>query len=831
MTEGKATGRIITFYSYKGGTGRTMALANTAWVLASNGYRVLMIDWDLEAPGLHRYFHPFLTDSRLANTKGIIDFVFDYQRSMLALPEAEGARKFPDKWYDGRVDVFPYITELAWQQPGFGELHMLPAGQQGAEYGTRVNTFNWRQLYENLGGFEFFEAIKRQLVREYDYVLVDSRTGVSDTSGICTVQMPNALVVCFTLNSQSIEGAGEVALSVVEQRAAEYKEGELQVFPVPTRLEKAEKQKLDLARDAARTKFDTFLTRLPPADRDRYWGEVEIFYEPYYAYEEVLAAFADKPGTISSLLASIERLTARLTGGKVLEMQNIPPAKREEILAKYERRASVSTDSAARAAAIFRRLGTRQEEIARNVLLRLVAAGAGETAFRTAVATDDFTEQENGVVNRLVDEGVLSRKLAEDGHTEYVMIADERLIESWPTFRGWIQEQQAVIRIRGQLEQRAERWDSVGRKSDLLLSRRELPEAKTALLEAKSILPRVSSFVAASEKRARMRQWLIGSAKYAAISLVVVYLAFTYARPKIQTYLTLRSVRTKSYMDAQKYVWIPKGSFTMGCSYAANQSGCFSEQVELSSDFWMGQTEVTNRAYRSFLQAVHPEQLTAYKGNSFPENYPVSSVTWIDAVDYCSWVGGRLPSEAEWEYAARAGGRGKQYITGDTLVEKEISLGTAPKAVASFLPNAFGLFDMSGNVAEWTDDMANPFGISPISSSATSNRDPRRSPYQLLLRYRVGGVTIMSVRGGSYDSAKSGLQLDSSTSQYFNQPDPRTGFRCIVPASDLESVASNYQAFSALYGLYGRFYHGYNDPYNDWWYTLYLRQLKNADRK
>ncbi|MBA2305488.1 MAG: ParA family protein [Acidobacteria bacterium] len=62
-------GRIITFYSYKGGTGRSMAVANVAWVLALNGYRVLVIDWDLEAPGIHRYFHPFLADKELLSTE------------------------------------------------------------------------------------------------------------------------------------------------------------------------------------------------------------------------------------------------------------------------------------------------------------------------------------------------------------------------------------------------------------------------------------------------------------------------------------------------------------------------------------------------------------------------------------------------------------------------------------------------------------------------------------------------------------------------------------------------------------------------------------------
>ena len=58
-------GKVVTFYSYKGGTGRTMALANVAWILAANGHRVLAVDWDLESPGLHRYFAPFIHRGRL----------------------------------------------------------------------------------------------------------------------------------------------------------------------------------------------------------------------------------------------------------------------------------------------------------------------------------------------------------------------------------------------------------------------------------------------------------------------------------------------------------------------------------------------------------------------------------------------------------------------------------------------------------------------------------------------------------------------------------------------------------------------------------------------
>src|SRR5947207_2910683 len=84
-----ARGHIVTFYSYKGGTGRTMAMANVAWLLASNGARVLTIDWDLESPGLHRYFHPFLRDRELRNSDGILDLVRRYAE---ATGKAGGSR-------------------------------------------------------------------------------------------------------------------------------------------------------------------------------------------------------------------------------------------------------------------------------------------------------------------------------------------------------------------------------------------------------------------------------------------------------------------------------------------------------------------------------------------------------------------------------------------------------------------------------------------------------------------------------------------------------------------------------------------------------------------
>jgi cellulose biosynthesis protein BcsQ len=108
-TETDARGRVITFYSYKGGTGRTMALANVAWLLAGNGYRVLAIDWDLESPGLHRYFHPFLRDKDQRYSEGILDLVRKYAAGTL---QSKG-----DKHLRDVTSIHEYAVSIDWDFP------------------------------------------------------------------------------------------------------------------------------------------------------------------------------------------------------------------------------------------------------------------------------------------------------------------------------------------------------------------------------------------------------------------------------------------------------------------------------------------------------------------------------------------------------------------------------------------------------------------------------------------------------------------------------------------------------------------------------------------
>jgi iron(II)-dependent oxidoreductase len=159
-------------------------------------------------------------------------------------------------------------------------------------------------------------------------------------------------------------------------------------------------------------------------------------------------------------------------------------------------------------------------------------------------------------------------------------------------------------------------------------------------------------------------------------------------------------------------VLIPSGNFTMG---KVQQGADFSpaHPVKLNS-FYMDIHEVTNAEYKKFCQATghkYPEfwNVDLFRsGDSYP-NHPVIGISWSDANTYAAWAGKRLPTEAEWEYAARGGLVGKEYPTGDTLERIEAmnssnSWTNGIVEVALFKPNAYGLYDMDGNVWEWTAD-------------------------------------------------------------------------------------------------------------------------------
>ena len=226
--------------------------------------------------------------------------------------------------------------------------------------------------------------------------------------------------------------------------------------------------------------------------------------------------------------------------------------------------------------------------------------------------------------------------------------------------------------------------------------------------------------------------------------------------------------------DEQVYVWIPPGNFMMGCSPGDDQ--CFSEEkpaheVSISQGFWLGRTEVTIRAYEKFAGIAdgHDKSGSGSASSSEQENdssMPAVNVTWDEANDFCKWAGGRLPTEAEWEYAARAGTSTSRYGELDEIAWYDKNSGNSIHKAAQRRASNFGLFDMLGNTWEWVSD---------FYDGKYYSRSPQLDP--------TGPVTgrLHGLRGGSWLNNSKLVRVSdrgrSTPELRFNY----FGLRCVLP--------------------------------------------------
>jgi len=215
---------IVTFYSYKGGVGRTSALANIAVLLARRGQRVLMIDFDLEAPGLDQYFADFLPEPPVEGI-GLIYLL----HSAFTSPDAS--------WKSHLRQVsLPSEGDPTWPN---ALLDIIPSGSSGQDYSELVAGFSWKSFFEDRAGGPVLEQWREEWKNLYDFVLIDSRTGITDAGGVCTILLPDVLALVFVSSNQSFDGALAVA-----QAAKAAREGlgvprpPLAVLPILSRFDR-----------------------------------------------------------------------------------------------------------------------------------------------------------------------------------------------------------------------------------------------------------------------------------------------------------------------------------------------------------------------------------------------------------------------------------------------------------------------------------------------------------------------------------------------------------------------------------------------------------------
>ncbi|MFN0165516.1 MAG: SUMF1/EgtB/PvdO family nonheme iron enzyme [Bryobacteraceae bacterium] len=231
--------------------------------------------------------------------------------------------------------------------------------------------------------------------------------------------------------------------------------------------------------------------------------------------------------------------------------------------------------------------------------------------------------------------------------------------------------------------------------------------------------------------------------------------------------------------DGLTYQWVPAGAFRMGCS--AQDRECDSDEnpahpVKISSGFWLGQTEVTVAAYKRFARESArslPGEPKGTRSQALNPGWadgqaPMVNVSWDDADQYCRWAGGRLPTETEWEYAARGGSPAARYGEADQIAWHRGNSGAEQGAegvrpVRGKTSNAFGLHDMLGNAAEWVADW-----YEEAAYGQTGDVDPQ-GPSTGARKTVRGGNTILSP-----DSARASNRLSGGR----NFRSAWLGFRC-----------------------------------------------------
>lgn len=257
---------------------------------------------------------------------------------------------------------------------------------------------------------------------------------------------------------------------------------------------------------------------------------------------------------------------------------------------------------------------------------------------------------------------------------------------------------------------------------------------------------------------------------------------------------TLETVKI-STKDGMTQIYIPAGAFTMGGLDVYRENDELpAHEVKLNA-YWIDQVEVTNGMYNLCVQSnicrlpteIRSDNREEYFGNIEFQDYPVVNVTWFDANTYCSWAERRLPTEAEWEYAARGNDK-RNYPWGDEppneYTANFINLIGDTSRVGSYAEGAslFGVLDMAGNVWEWVADRYRQDYYS-------------KSPLENPLGPAIDEVfnTMYVIRGGSFQDEEIDLRVSNRNfieglnvnaqpdeDEYYGKSSVKIGFRCAV---------------------------------------------------
>ena len=311
------SGKITTFFSYKGGVGRTMAVANVGFIAALAGKRVLLMDWDLEAPGLAVYFrgiteHEAAVDIRKA--PGVLDLFTEWRDGLLVAQNPSSVTAMFKRFSSGApfgACACPLLP--ANRLPKGAKLDMIGAGaamigqKDPYPYAEALSRFHWPSFFAEFAGGAMLEALRNWAKKHYDLILIDSRTGLADVAGICTMQLPDEVVLCFVLNRQNTEGVADIAASI---RAARGNEVSIRLSPMRVSKDRPTEE----ADARARAQREMRNAGLNPERIEADMATLSIAAAPNIPFYETLAPFVATSASADPLTFEYLRMTQELVG-------------------------------------------------------------------------------------------------------------------------------------------------------------------------------------------------------------------------------------------------------------------------------------------------------------------------------------------------------------------------------------------------------------------------------------------------------------------------------------------------------------------------------------
>ncbi|AXA89861.1 tetratricopeptide repeat protein [Massilia sp. YMA4] len=498
-------GEVVTFHSHKGGAGRTMALANLAVLLARRDNATvptLMVDWDLEAPGLHHYFRTS------GEGPGVLELFEACRDQLLRRSRLPGARDDADlaQAVLDAVGWEQYVVRADHSRP----LYLLRAGRLDASHAERLARLDWEALFAACPAL--FRVFAANLARRFRHVLVDSRAGRNDSAGICTTLLPTKLVLVFTPNRQHLEGLDAlVQRATAWRRSHEDEQRPLLIYPLPSRIEMDDPAQRALWRrgDVQRgvpgyqPLFERLLAQAYGHARmslESYFDEVQVQQSRGLSAGEHLPAGGQEDGDRFSVTRAFEAFLAWFEGGYC------PWQSRAEIplvTAVQQGRAAMEQGGGrgvalplardlARLAALYRREGQleraaacAEESLALHVLM--LGDEHGDTLASKAVLAEVLYEQGKFEEARLQQEAVLEARERMQGAGAAATLEASTALAATLAQLGQFPEalalQDAVIDSHERLlgGEHLATVDSLAVRADILVHAEELEQAGTLL--------------------------------------------------------------------------------------------------------------------------------------------------------------------------------------------------------------------------------------------------------------------------------------------------------------------------------------------------------------